>query len=773
LRRHARLMTALLLGVPLALLVLRPLILPRVMRYFRASRAVFHFKDGAWTPTPQVPGGAWGLEVSSRGAVWTISIKGGLCRLGGDHWTHYGNKQFGSHADRLRSGLALRDEEVWGAIDEGAVRFDGQSWRLYTDALKTHAGFDIVAGRSGVWIVDKDGNLSHFDGTRWTIRSLSGVVPPAGKDSRDLRPFLAMTGDGRLWVSWRGLWRQDGETWREVRSPGLNLAEVWPIGHDAENLLLWLWRTGEVAAVAPDGRIAARYGWREMGVSGGERFDGLAISNGRIWIASSAGLLTFDGGQWRNQGVPPKCTVITNVALAPDGSVWVLAETRSLVRIAVSYGLPLAACLIGLLVSCLLISAWLRGRAENMLADEPALVAAAGPLPGIDVATGQADFDLHVRSLMRKLCAVLFGFPFVLAAVEVTVEAVWPGAPAWALHPVVLAIVLLASTAAWLWTERRRRSAPANAEPPAPSRFAEGIWVPGNWILFLVIVLCACVLPLGWLNRLIPIAALAGYQRVVVGVFPIALLLAGREVAALLLAKPAWCAGDYDRAIRWMGRLNLGRPNSSLLEMEGFIHSLANRPAEAERCYRQALVKGYASLTSLLNPRSHRASLLGSIGEALRDQGRYDEAKKCLQASIEMGDTNSWSSRIGLAELLLEHENEPLKALELVDEALRIAKGRIAARVEPWHLATRAWALALLGRRQEAEQAIDRVLHLRRETYAALFANTRLNVGMALLAMDQPQRAIEHFRAANQADPKGKYGARALQQIQQQSVDGH
>jgi len=42
----------------------------------------------------------------------------------------------------------------------------------------------------------------------------------------------------------------------------------------------------------------------------------------------------------------------------------------------------------------------------------------------------------------------------------------------------------------------------------------------------------------------------------------------------------------------------------------------------------------------------------------------YDEAKKCLQASIEMGDTNSWSSRIGLAELLLEHENEPLKALE-------------------------------------------------------------------------------------------------------------
>jgi DnaJ-domain-containing protein 1 len=43
---------------------------------------------------------------------------------------------------------------------------------------------------------------------------------------------------------------------------------------------------------------------------------------------------------------------------------------------------------------------------------------------------------------------------------------------------------------------------------------------------------------------------------------------------------------------------------------------------------------------------------------------------------------------------------------------------------------------------------------------------------MALLAMDQPEKAIEHFRAAYEADPKGKYGARALQQIKQQSPEG-
>jgi tetratricopeptide (TPR) repeat protein len=407
-----------------------------------------------------------------------------------------------------------------------------------------------------------------------------------------------------------------------------------------------------------------------------------------------------------------------------------------------------------------------------MLADEPALVAAAGPLPGIDVATGRADFDRHARPLRWKLCALLLGLPVAGASVEVAAEGVWPGAPALALRVGVLSLMLLASGAFWAWTRRRRRSAPG-AESPAPSRFGEGIWAPENWILFVVILLFGCIAPLDWVNRLVPISALAKYVRALLVALPIVLILAGREAAALLLAKPAWCAGDYDRAMRWIGRLKFGRPNVTLLRLEGFIHALANRPAEAERCYRLAFVKGYAALTSLVNPRSDRAGLLDSLGESLGDQRRYEEAQKCLQASIEMGDTNSGSSRVDLAELLLEQGNEPLKALELVDEALRIAKGRIAARVEPWHLATRAWALALLGRRQEAEQAIDRVLHLRRETYAALFANTRLNVGMALLAMDQPQRAIEHFRAANQADPKGKYGARALQQIQQQSVDGH
>jgi hypothetical protein len=763
-------MIALVLGVPFAMCTLLPRFFPFVIPDFSDARGAFHFKDGGWTPGPQVPGGPWGLQVSSQGAVWTISTsRGGMCRLEGDHWTRYGRKQFGSRTDWIRGGFALRDEEVWGATPGGAVGFDGQSWHLYADAMKTGLPADTAAGRSGVWIVDDNGNLSHFDGSSWTIRSLKTVLPagpPAGEDDADRSPRLGMTGDGRLWVSWRGLWRQDGDSWLEVRSPGLSLAEVWPIGHDADNVWLWLWRTREVAAVTPEGRIAARYGAREMGVNERVSINGLAVSTGRIRIASSAGLLEFDGGQWRNRGLPPGCTTITNVALAPDGSVWVLAETRSLAQVARLIGPPLAACLLVLLVIGLLISAWLRGRAENLLATERVLVAAAGDLPGIDVANGQAEIDRQARSMRWKLCAVLVGFPFVAVAVKEAVRRAWPGAPGWVQYASVLAFVVLACLGFWRWTSRRRRLAQGIAEPPQPSRFQEAMWGPAKWILILAIVIPCGFAPFGWVDRLIPIAAVAGLVRLALFIILVTLIVSGREIAAILLVKPAWRVGDYERAMHWIKRLSLGRPSAQLLKMEGLTHSLANRPAEAERCYRQGLARAHDTT------RSDQSMLLGCLAESLEEQGRYEEARKCRQASIDMGDNVLGTARHGMAELLLEQGTEPLRALELTDEAMRVAKGPVAAKVEPSRSATRAWALALLGRRQEAEQAIERAVRVRLETQAASFATTHLKVGMALLAMDQPEKAVGHFRAAYDADPTGKYGARALQKMKQHSGSG-
>jgi hypothetical protein len=297
-------------------------------KHHNFTSKLFRFKGGVWTPSPEIPDGPGKYEVSSRGDVWTALWTGGLSRLDGSRWTRYGKTEFGTTTDWIRGGFALRDEEVWAATNKGVIRFDGKFWRFYKDALKTDWPTDMVAGRSGIWVIDFYGNLSHFAAGDWTIRSLktiSSAPPPAGWEywlDADEPPRLAMTGDGRVWVFWHGLWRQDGEEWREIRLHGMDFTKALLIGRDQDSV--WL-RSGdsEIVAVTADGRIRARHGWREIGLSRKPEIRALVVSKGQIWIATSAGLVVSDGRRWQNVGWPSDYSWITDVALAPDGGAWV------------------------------------------------------------------------------------------------------------------------------------------------------------------------------------------------------------------------------------------------------------------------------------------------------------------------------------------------------------------------------------------------------------------------------------------------------------------
>jgi hypothetical protein len=291
---------------------------------------LFHFKDGAWVPTPAFADRA-GYAVSSHGTLWIWNRSGELSKLDGEHWTHYGKTEFGEPKDALAipvTRVALQDEDLWRVTGKGVARFNGKSWRLYEDALKTDWPIDMVADHSGVWLIDFYGNLSHFDGENWTIQSLkaiSSAPPPPGWGywlDADEPPRLTLTGDGRLWVFWHGLWRQDGEGWREIRLQGLGLNRALLIGHDQDSV--WLRsEDSDIVSVAADGTIRALYSWRKMGLSRKPEISSLAVASGRIWVASSGGLIVFDGQRWKDMGWPSDYSWITSVDLAPDGTAWV------------------------------------------------------------------------------------------------------------------------------------------------------------------------------------------------------------------------------------------------------------------------------------------------------------------------------------------------------------------------------------------------------------------------------------------------------------------
>jgi tetratricopeptide (TPR) repeat protein len=242
------------------------------------------------------------------------------------------------------------------------------------------------------------------------------------------------------------------------------------------------------------------------------------------------------------------------------------------------------------------------------------------------------------------------------------------------------------------------------------------------------------------------------YLAILAVVAVAALLFKARGVIGVILSDAKMRAGDYDGALRRLHWSSLGSPNALLLHKEGLILSLAGRPTETEPCYRQAL--GMVQSGSAYP----RERLLASLGFALIDLARYDEAEQCFHRAIEMGDLTG-NSQDGLAELRLVQGVEAEKALDYASQAIEHAKRRPDKRVPEAYHAHRAWALGLLGRSEEAREPLAQSLRVPDpRPYGK--ASQHWLAGMALVAMKQPEEARRHFQMGHDADPLGKYGRR-------------
>lgn len=728
---------------------------------FRQSRSVYHFENGIWTPTPQQPGGIDGLHISQTGAVWTApASRYGLSRLSGGRWTRYEGIDMGVPTNWVRGGFTLSADELWGATDMGVIHFDGQSWHAYPEALKTSTPAAIVAGDSGVWVVDEYGNLSHFDGKSWSIRNLTGdldVVPRS--DGQDWNvPDLVMTAGGTPWIWWHGLWQQEGGHWRELKPAGIDLKDAALLGQDADQV--WFELPGEIVAVTAEGRVRAHYGIAGAGVSKHAQFYRIAASGGRIWLATGSGLMVFDRNQWTNAGQPPGTVAVTDVAPGEHGSVWVVGESQPLASIVWWLMPSLGGGGIALAVIGLLVARWVRGRTWSLLASRQALANAAGPLPGIDLVADRAEAARQFR-VLRWLPLILAASPLVLwpAIYNISLLGRQTDVSKWMVFAVPAALAMLAF-AFWTWTSRPTKPAQTSEPEWEASSIQTIIWRSGQATLFLA----ALYFLLGpvWFPRTIPNRQAAGFTPVG-GLILFVLIFPWRSLAAQYLVQAAWKSADYGSALKRLRRLWFGNPTIGMLYLKALTLSLAGRPAEAEQFFRLALARGAG------RPAAEKTQILGGLGEILSELGRYEEGRRCLESAVQMGDRHG-VARMGIAESLLLQRTEPQKALDLIDVAMGLAEGQIRERLEGGRWAQKAWALALLGRRHEALEAIARSLQARDLSMRAASAARHWMVGMALLAMESTGDAVEHFRKARDLDSQGKYGNLAVQQLKLHSA---
>ena len=226
------------------------------------------------------------------------------------------------------------------------------------------------------------------------------------------------------------------------------------------------------------------------------------------------------------------------------------------------------------------------------------------------------------------------------------------------------------------------------------------------------------------------------------------------------------------------------------LRRKGLECLAEGRPGEAERYFREAL-----ATPKLL--KSDRVRPLVSLGDSLMDQARYPEAEKYFAKALDEGDATG-SAQGSMADLLLIQGSDPRRALQFTEYAWTLGANRppkhklhallqLAWQVTYW--SRKAQALVQLGRQSEAQDAVGMALKTAEGWEAAeracaapapaerasavpqtlsadrMRAWMNWRVANALVAIGEPAKALEYFRAARDADPKGKIRLLADQQI--------
>jgi tetratricopeptide (TPR) repeat protein len=726
--------TVLLLGMALVGCRFVRMMHPGAPPDFSDSRSVYRFAGGRWTSLPHLRGGTEGIEISRSGSVWaTAPGCEGIERWDGTRWVHYRGSDFGATSNELPGGFAVQGDAVWAATNDGVAQFDGRRWRLYPEAVKTPPALATAAGLSGVWVLDDDGNLAHFDGERWSFEDLkdSPVAADWKKRLEEDVPELRVTGDGAVWLMLRALWRRDGAGWHEVRRGDSDWDSATMIGQGGDSV--WLGAGSSMLELKPDGSTARSFDQRDLPIQEGAAIYRLAVSGGRIWLATTKDLLAFDGKQWQRFGIPPGTADVREVALGGDGSAWVVAEKRSILRVAGWLALPLAAYALTLLVTGGLLVMWVKSMAEERLAADQAVVQAAGAVPGLDIAARRTELKKRTRFLLWTVPPFLIGFPFVVRAVtwgQVYLRSLWPGAPEWSTWVAALAPVALPGTfLVWRWYRKQSKSGRTYGREMR-------VVLSGAVFLFLI-------------NRLPAphsLAAGVGFTIGCILLFPA--LLLWRDILAVHLTKKPWLSGEYDRALGRLRWLSFRSPTPQMLLLEGIIQQMAGRGAEAEQCLRGALSEARSATPEF------RSRALCCLGFTLTDLGRYEESQRCMESVLAMGDKTG-SARIGIADMLLEQGKEPEKALALIEEAIKIKKSRLAL---PERMGSKAWALALMGRQREMDEAVATALGATDQSLKAVAASVHRRIGKALVAAQRVAEAIEHFRTAVRSDPQGQIG---------------
>ncbi len=221
------------------------------------------------------------------------------------------------------------DGSLWIATFEGLVRYSGTDFRVLRDdadsALPDFAILGLAVTADGGLLVTTAGRgLALWRRGEWI------GLPAIATDRDDRIEAAAIDAAGRLWIAsrGRGLGRVDAAG-ALVRVSGMPAGRVFSLREDGEGRM---WVGGAFGLVRVEGD-AARPFLPEDGFPGGLVRALLPLPDGRMAIASGAGV--FVGDEVGFRPLDPRLAGVASrdLALGPDGSVLVATGLDGLLRL--------------------------------------------------------------------------------------------------------------------------------------------------------------------------------------------------------------------------------------------------------------------------------------------------------------------------------------------------------------------------------------------------------------------------------------------------------
>ncbi|HYL78908.1 MAG TPA: hypothetical protein VEU96_32255 [Bryobacteraceae bacterium] len=706
---------------------------------------IYHQTANGWERVRTPAGYPDMLRVTQRGTVWARTWgKSSLARFDGKAWRYFNSADIGASTSYKDSEFALDGEEVWAPTEIGVIHFDGRGWQTYKEAASSEGA--IVAGGGEVWVIDHTGKLSHFAAGKWTSQKLAleGVAWTEKPDEGN--PELARTPNGNVWLVWQGLWRFDGSSWSRVKAGTDGLENTRLIGAAGDRV--WLSDNAELRSVSMDGKHWSLYTAGESGMKQPLIVSEVAAAGGRTWFATLDGLVEFDGKTWRTLPMPGKeVSGVRRVAVGPGGELWVIGvptpQTLQTFRKVLPFTLFVPVVIIGLLT-------WIVWRSGRRKLQQHRLLTQA-----VQHATGEVPDELQKGEQAIKwggwvttvgtAVGTIVGYAFL--------RRVWPHAPVWWVPVIAAALHMGLSFQQSLTRRKPRPSDPIG--PGAPSRYdwgKTGRAVAGG----------AFVILLWNADRFPALSFMRGWMF-----WAVLLSIGVYEGLATSLMNGALKKGQYDRALNIIRLFNFYNPSGvEALRAAGHVQLLAGRYREAEYTLRGSIASAQA--------RESYGSALEFLGDALMEQGRYDEAMRSYEAALY---AFSWRRRPyrGMAEMLLRQGKQTEQALEWIEKivdfaGLSFTQRKSNGRPQDDYWALKAWALARMGRGGEVAAAIDEALKATDKNVLPDLATTYYRAGMAMQALGNESAARDYFQRAVDLDPAGRRGTLAKAAMRTNSV---